>query len=122
MTYHLTDNLLTLQIDSKIYNEAVVFKCFYWLCKDLEVDISLQKDVYIVLISGKDSALHMNWDNLIEKIKQSLIDFKLRDIVNQETRTIRELIVAKAFAHFEIEEEIHTDISDGVGFDPKTVQ
>ena len=57
----------------------------------------------------------------IEKIKQDLLDFKLRDIINKETRIIRELLIAKAFANYDDEEDPTTDISDPVGFSPKSI-
>jgi hypothetical protein len=56
---------------------------------------------------------------LKEKISQDLIDFKLRDIVFQETQTIRELLLAKAFANYEIGDDPITDVSDPVGFKPE---
>ena len=50
--------------------------------------------------------------------KRDLIDFKLRDIVTKETQTIRELITAKAFAYFDLDDNPATEISDPVGFNP----
>lgn len=122
MKYQVIEGALNLVIDGGLYNEAVVFKCFYWLCRDLKVEISGDGTEFKVIIRPKNTDTILDWENLLEKIRQGLIDFKLRDIVNQETKTIRELIVAKAFAHYEIEEEPHTDISDAVGFDPKNIQ
>lgn len=59
-------------------------------------------------------------DQLISRIKQDLIDFRLREIVSRETATIRELLIAKAFAHYEDIEPV-TAISDPVGFDPSEI-
>ncbi len=122
MKYQVIEKALHLVIDRELYNEAVVFKCFYWLCRDLDVDISGNETEYKVIIQSKEADTTLNWEDTLKKIRQGLIDFKLRDIVNQETKTIRELIVAKAFAHYETEEELQTEISDAVGFDPKNIQ
>ena len=40
-----------------------------------------------------------------KKLNQDLIDYNLRDIVKNETTTIRELIIAKAFSHGEYDED-----------------
>lgn len=51
-----------------------------------------------------------------------MIDFKLRDIVSKETKTIRELIIAKAFAYYEEDQSPDTEISDPVGFNPENIE
>ena len=122
MTYKINDASLTLTIDSRLYNETVIHKCFYWYSQDYMIDISLGKDAHfeIVIQPNKENSTS-DWNSLIEKIKQHLVDFKLRDIVNTETKTIRELLVAKAFAWYDVEDIPVTNVSDPVGFSPLTI-
>ena len=54
-----------------------------------------------------------------DKIRTDLVDFKTRDIVTKETINIRDLLVAKAFAHSDdFDASPVGDVSDLVGFDP----
>lgn len=122
MEHSLSNNILTLKIDSKLYNEKVVHKCFYWYSQDFTININLTADaIFDISLKPKQSDNIYKWEDLLEKVQQDLVDFKLRDIVNQETQTIRELIVAKAFAYYETEDLLHHDVSDPVGFDPKNI-
>ena len=111
------DNGFHFSLEEALYNESVLYKCFYWYGAEYDVSITKQKETYhIGLISKTDMGI--NHDALEKKIKQDLIDFKLRDIVAKETKNIRELLTAKAFAHFESEENPSTEVSDPVGFNP----
>ncbi|KAF2082091.1 His-Xaa-Ser system protein HxsD [Flavobacterium sharifuzzamanii] len=113
----LINNELHFSLNEQLYDEDVVFKCFYWYGTDYNVEIDKKDNVFFVKISSK-SETKIDHDHLLIKIKQDLIDFKLRDIVTKETKNIRELLTAKAFAHFETDENPVTEISDPIGFDP----
>lgn len=119
MDIKISDNILALTVDATIYSETVLFKCFYWYANAFEVEISkISPSSYAVHLRPKETP---DWDTIIPKIKRNLVDFKLRQIVTDETATIRDLIVAKAFAHYEETDTPLTAIADPVGFDPQTV-
>nr|WP_315200643.1 His-Xaa-Ser system protein HxsD [uncultured Flavobacterium sp.] len=98
------------------YNEDILYKCFYWYAADYNVNIKKENTLYQISISNKTGE-DIN-ETLLKKIQQDLIDFKLRDIVTKETKNIRELLTAKAFAHFQTDNDPDTEISDPVGFNP----
>ncbi len=115
--------ILSFKLSATDYSESVVYKCMYWYLGDYNVAISKDVNNYMVTISLKN-AKYFDEEELIVRLKNDLIDFKLREIVNKETLTIRELITAKAFASYDFnmsEESLH-EISDPVGFDPKDIK
>ena len=62
-----------------------------------------------------------NFNSIEKKIRQDLIDFKTRDIITEETRNIRDLIIAKAFSKIDdFDSQPPGEISDPVGFDPSS--
>jgi len=123
MNILVNEGSLRLVIDGKLYNDRVLHKCFYWYSSDYSIDISTENtSFYRVTLTPNNKHTHDEWEHVIQKIKRDLTDFKLRDIVSQETQTIRELIVAKAFAYYELQETPQTPISDPVGFNPENVQ
>jgi His-Xaa-Ser system protein HxsD len=111
------DNELHFSLNEELYDEDVLFKCFYWYGADYNVEIDKKDTAFLVILTSK-SEIKIDHNSLLIKIKQDLIDFKLRDIVTKETKNIRELLTAKAFAHFQTDENPVTEISDPVGFDP----
>ncbi|SFO54897.1 His-Xaa-Ser system protein HxsD [Chitinophaga sp. YR627] len=121
MDVQVTNNVLTVTVDESIYPEKVLLKCLYWYSDtwQLEIDRVHQGRLQIT-IHAKDDAI-VAWEPVSARLKRDLIDFKLRQIVADETRTIRELIVAKAFAYYEPEETPLSIVSDPVGFDPTSV-
>jgi His-Xaa-Ser system protein HxsD len=95
---------LELLLDAGLYPEAVVFKCFYWYGAEYEVFIDRAADgrsLSVVLSPRKGSLMGEQVDALISRVRRDLVDFKTRDIVARETQSIRELLVAKAFASFD---------------------
>ncbi|RYE57212.1 MAG: His-Xaa-Ser system protein HxsD [Sphingobacteriales bacterium] len=97
-----------------------LYKCFYWYGGNFDVVISHPNtQQYQIELSPKFESPDFN--ETISKVKRDLIDFKLRNIVTKETQTIRELIVAKAFANYDDEENPSTELADPVGFDPLSI-
>jgi len=111
---------LIFTLDSHLYSEDVIYKCFYWYGADYTVDINRESTSFRIVLSSK-SGEQIDTIMLTDKIRQDLIDFKLRDIVTKETKTIRELLTAKAFANYGTENAPATEISDPVGYDPTVI-
>jgi His-Xaa-Ser system protein HxsD len=116
----LSEQELALQIDAEIYGEKVVFPCFYWYGRRFSISIDREAPaVFCIRLTPKEGELtEQEWIDVQKNISQDLIDFKLRAIVDEETRVVRELIIAKAFAHYDEPADPITEISDPVGFQP----
>lgn len=114
------DNTVVCYIDDRIFSKEVVQKCFYWYTADYSLSFEMKSDHILQVILKSKSDLPLDQGSFIEKLSQDLNDFQLRTIVLNETATIRELIVAKAFANFDDEPmESNYNISDPVGFSPE---
>ncbi|WP_051890029.1 His-Xaa-Ser system protein HxsD [Chryseobacterium vrystaatense] len=113
------DAKLSFIIDKNLYSETVVYKCFYWYLNDYEFDINPSESFYQITLINK-TLMKFDEEELICRIKNDLADFKLREIINYETQNIKELIIAKALSNYEEEYTISTDVSDPIGFDPKS--
>jgi His-Xaa-Ser system protein HxsD len=108
-----SDVKLIFHLNPDLYKETVIYKCLYWYTKKFEINID-KKDNYVIEITT-DIKLP---SNLEQKIKSDLIDFKLRDIVNEETKNIRDILYVKAFSDFdEFDQQPPGEYSDPVGFD-----
>ena len=104
------------------YNLDAVKKCIYWysdrLSFDLKVNSSENLEIHINSISVSDQNILTK--DLIREIKSDLIDFELRQIIYQETKVIKELLIAKAFAPTDkYENEPPGEVSDPVGYKPE---
>ncbi len=111
-----------IRLDASLYGEQVVYKCFYWYGRDFDVVIERtdRERSFAVEVGVRGQLLtDAAIEQLVSRIKRDLIDFKTRDIVSQETQTIRELLVAKAFAHFDETDQIPIGtIADLEGIEP----
>lgn len=99
---------MTIEIDRRIYNDSVISKAIYWLSGDYIIVRSLLNDITeSISITAKSSSI--SEQELEVKLLQTLNDFKLRQIVADETRDIKTILYAKAFAEDEdlSEEDIH---------------
>ncbi|MCH5242876.1 MAG: His-Xaa-Ser system protein HxsD [Muribaculaceae bacterium] len=101
---------MEVNVDRRIYNDSVISKVIYWLSKDYVISRSLiDENIEKIFILIKNN-LREEEENLNEKFHNLLNDFKLRDIIAQETRDIKTILYAKAFADDENLSE--NDITD----------
>lgn len=122
MDYQVVGDILKVTVDAKLYSEAVLFKCFYWYGNTFEVDINkVDETTFEISMKYTTPGQTADWSNVVSRVKRDLIDFRLRQIVTEETRTVRELIIAKAFAYYEEEEAPISSVTDPVGFDPQCI-
>lgn len=123
MVMEASERHVELRIDPELYNEAVVFKCFYWYGNDFDVTIERAEDdggSFAVLLAARGEALSGDQlQALISRVKRDLVDFKTRDIVARETQVIRELLVAKAFANADDDEAPLGTIVEVGGAEPR---
>lgn len=115
-----TEKGLRFKISTRQYSDSVLHKCFYWYSNNYDVIIVKEEDAYIISIEKNEGTFDYNF--LVAKIKRDLIDYNLREIVERETSTIRELLIAKAFSHFEEVQSPVTSVSDPIGFDPNSIK
>lgn len=93
---------MTVSIDRRIYNDSIISKAVYWLSGNYKI-------VRNVLDDFTENIEAMPEDEFDTQLMQALNDFKLRQIVADETRDIKTILYAKAFAEDEdlSAEDIH---------------
>jgi His-Xaa-Ser system protein HxsD len=112
----LDERTLQIIIDKSQYSTQVVHKCFYWYADKYSVHIREEGNSHIINLSN--SVMNNDLDLILNKVKNDLIDFKTREIVNLETKNIRELLIAKAFARGDEFDEVPPgNTNDPLGFD-----
>lgn len=98
---------MTISIDRRIYNDSIISKAVYWLSDDFSIARRLiSENVEEITATSSSNAVE---DEFEVRFMQALNDFKLRNIVAAETRDIKTILYAKAFAEDEdlSEEDIH---------------
>lgn len=94
---------MRLRIDRKIYSDSCISKVVYWLSNKYAVERQLEGEEELISIEKVDDE-----QKLRQLILERLNDFKLREIIESETKDIRTILYAKAFGDFDdlTEEEI----------------
>ena len=94
---------MTLHIDRKIYSDSCISKVVYWLSDQYTIARHLDGNEEILVVEGVNEELHFK-----EILFVKLNDFKLREVIEIETKDIRTILYAKAFGDFDniTEEEI----------------
>lgn len=94
---------MKLEVDRNIYSDSCISKVVYWFSNQYTIDRQLKGQVEYLTIEGVEN------EPLFKKLFfEKLNDFKLRGIIEQETKDIRTILYAKAFGDFDeiTEEEI----------------
>lgn len=94
---------MKLQIDRKIYSDSCISKVVYWLSDQYTIVRRLEGDNEVITIEDVGDE-----DSLRKVFFEKLNDYKLRGIIESETKDIRTILYAKAFGDFDdiTEEEI----------------
>lgn len=94
---------MIFRIDRRLYSDSCISKVVYWLSGQYAIDRHIDGEEEIITIEGCDD------DNkLLEDFFEKLNDYKLREVIDTETKDIRTILYAKAFGDFDgiTEEEI----------------
>ena len=93
---------MIFRIDRRIYSDSCISKVVYWFSGQYAIDRHIDGDEEIITIEGG------NDKKLKEEFFEKLNDYKLREVIETETKDIRTVLYAKAFGDFDdiTEEEI----------------
>lgn len=90
---------MILRIDRTVYSDPCVSKSIYALADKYTILRSVEGQEEILKIQPVESN-HVNEEQAKVEIINTLNDFKLRCIIEEETKDIRTIIYAKAFADY----------------------
>lgn len=97
--------MVTIVVDRNVFSDEVITKAVYWETGNYRVSRKLVgTEEEITFQHGTE--LSEKEDLLRERFVQHLNDFKLRQIVDEETKDIRTILYIKAFATGDDFEEI----------------
>lgn len=101
-TKHVSDKTLTLEVDTAIYSLEALFRVCYAFTDRcyLFLEPATKDTSVVVRITGKKPDLGL--DTVAGEFSNALIDERVRRDIATETMSIRELIVAQAFAEADI--------------------
>jgi His-Xaa-Ser system protein HxsD len=90
----------SIEIDRQIYNDTIISKAVYWHTTNFIVDRIVNGSTETIMFQAKANNFPKNeCKNVLTKFNQDLNDYKLRQIIEQETKDIRTILYVKAFAN-----------------------
>lgn len=98
----ISPNSILIKVDTAIYNDTVISKTLYWHSESFVIlRENCGNGMQSITFTKKDDSIIP--DNELLKIRyklsQDFADFKNRDIINAETKNIRDILFIKAFAN-----------------------
>ena len=87
---------MKLLVDRNIFSDACITKCIYALSKDYDCQRSLGGTKESVEITPRDTLV--SEEETRHVFLQMLNDYKAREVIASETKDIRTILYAKAFA------------------------
>ena len=90
---------MRLRIDRKVYSDACISKSVYYLADRYTILRNIKDDSEILDITPLLKDL-ITEDKIITEITNTLNDFKLRDIIYEETKDVKTIIYAKALSDY----------------------
>lgn len=97
------DGKMSLRIDKTIYDREAILKAAYKFSDECYIHIdSIDSNYYAVSFSAKKDNVEV--EPQINEFCNELIDQQIRHNLNNSNRTIKELIIKKAFFPFQDDE------------------
>lgn len=90
---------MEINIDRTIYSDACISKAIYSLSKDYAISRTLVGNIEtlnVMSVAGEKKE-----DTILAQFFNVLNDYKLRQVIEDETHDIRTILYAKAFADFD---------------------
>ncbi len=90
-----------LKVDLSIYNESVIDKVLYWWAGNYVITRRNETGTTIqtIVFSAPNPITREEFDRMRLKLSADFIDYKNRAIIDSETRDLRNILYAKAFAN-----------------------
>lgn len=91
-------------LDKRVYSKAAILRACYWFGRDLLFKIEEQESHFLITASLRAPQPTLaqpkppKVEDLLSDFLDALLDSQLRIEIQQETASIRELIIAKAFS------------------------
>lgn len=92
------NSICSINVDRNIYNDAIITKAIYWHTENFIIDRIFNGDTETITFKSKNET-EINPEKIIEKFNQDLNDYKLRQVIEEETKDIRTILYVKAFAN-----------------------
>ena len=90
----------SIDIDRQIYDETVISKAIYWHTANFVITRTINENTETVVFqANKSDFSETEKESILQKFNQDLNDYKLRQIIEQETNDIRTILYVKAFAN-----------------------
>ncbi len=92
---------IVLCVDLSIYNERIVDKVLYWWSGDYIITRTNRSGttLQMITLTASEPISSEKFESISRKISANFIDYKNREIVESETRDLRNILYAKAFAN-----------------------
>jgi hypothetical protein bacD2_20666 len=92
---------VVLNVDKSIYDESVIDKVLYWWTADYVITRQNIPGTTIqtIVFSAPDPITREAFEKMRQKLSADFIDYKNRAIIAAETRDLRNILYAKAFAN-----------------------
>lgn len=99
---------MKVTLDRRIYSDSVISKAVYWFSGNYIISRRML-DEYTEELEIETSNNESSEKEVTTSFMQALNDYKLRQIIADETRDVKTILYAKAFAEDEnlCEEDIH---------------
>lgn len=105
----MADRPIEIELDGAFFNVDAILKTCYWYAPDFTFDLSRPTErQFVVSLRPKDRTV--STENLRDEFIAAAIDFSLRERVESRTRTIRETLLAKAFAESGVLEDPNSGV------------
>ena len=100
------DQPFSIQVDRQIYDDAVISKAVYWHTKEFVINRAVRDNIETVTFQSKQKTFsEKDKENFLQEFNKTLVDYKLQQIIEQETKEIRTILYIKAFANSDDFEE-----------------
>lgn len=95
--FEVVENKAHIVLDLKCYSETTISKVLYWLAGDFTISEYTEENIRHIVLESNGPKL--DWSKVKADISMKLVDFRMREQVEEQTKEIRTVLYLKAFAN-----------------------
>lgn len=97
---NINNKEFVFKVDAVLFPEKVLTKTLYWYANIFNIFLHIEEGAYMVKLEYKNiEKYHFTFEEIRNKFNQDLIDYKTRALIEEETKSIRDILYIKAFAN-----------------------
>ncbi|WP_339608204.1 His-Xaa-Ser system protein HxsD [uncultured Roseivirga sp.] len=103
---------IRIKVSEEVVCKTAIIKTIYWFSKDYLIDYRTENGQHIIIVDSSDSFSESFRFEFEKEFRSRAYDYELRRIIDEETKEVKTLLLAKTLSQLNIYDDLSSKIWD----------